>query len=75
MNGGTYTGSLEGTTDLEAANKCIKAVSDGAAVPDLLLHVPNGYGNLSGASVPNVEETEDPARVLAARFAGGREAW
>jgi hypothetical protein len=37
--------------------------------------MPAGYDNLSGRAMPNVEVTDDPARVLTASFAGGKEIW
>jgi hypothetical protein len=37
--------------------------------------MPAGYDNLSGKMVPNVEVTDDPARILTASFAGGKEVW
>ena len=75
LNGGTYTGSTGTESDPEALNNYIKAVSEGATPLDFVLYVPKGYGNMAGTNVPNVEETTDPARVLTASFAGGRETW
>jgi len=75
LNGGSYTGSTGVTSDLEAANQYIKAVAEGSALLVFVLYVPKGYGNLAGNSVPNVEETEDPAKILTALFSNGQEAW
>ena len=75
QNGGAYTGDAGVASDLEAANKYIKAVAEGAWALDFVLYVPEGYGTLAGASVPNVEETSDPARILTASFDGGKEVW
>ncbi|GAG33560.1 unnamed protein product, partial [marine sediment metagenome] len=75
LNGGGYTGSLDQDSDLEAANNYIKAVSDGAAPLDFVLYVPVRYGSSVGISIPNVEETSDPEKILTAHFNGGQEAW
>ncbi len=75
LNGGGYTGSLGPESDLEAANHYIKAVAEGANPLNFVLYVPGGYGNLAGSSVPNVEETEDPDKILTARFNNGQEVW
>lgn len=42
---------------------------------DFRIYMPAGYDNLSGKLMPNVEVTDDPARVLTASFAGGKEIW
>ena len=75
LNGGGYTGSLGPESDLEAANHYIKAVAEGASPLNFVLYVPGGYGSLAGSSVPNVEETEDPDKILTARFNNGQEVW
>jgi len=75
LNGGGYTGGTGLDSDLEAANQYLKAVSDGAAPLDFLVYVPEGYGNLAGASIPNVEETADPDKLLTACFNNSQEVW
>ena len=42
---------------------------------DFTIYMPPGYDNLSGKMVPNVEITDDPAKILTASFAGGKEVW
>ena len=75
MTGGGYTGGTGTTSDPEAVSKYLKAVADGAAPLDFVLYAPKGYGSPNGASVPNVEETEDPGKVLTASFNQGKEVW
>lgn len=69
-NGGRYIAS--GT---EAIDRYMEAVAQGAAPLDFVLYVPQGFGNLAGRKVPNVEETTDPAKIFTVSFAGGREHW
>lgn len=75
LNGASYTGSRGPVSDLEAANRYIDAVSQGAKPMNFVLYVPSGFGTMAGRSVPNVEETDDPAKVFTARFNNGREVW
>jgi hypothetical protein len=42
---------------------------------DFTLYVPVGFDNLGGSLVPNVEATDDPAKILTVRFNGGQEVW
>jgi hypothetical protein len=75
LNGASYTGSRGPVNDLEAANRYIEAVSQGAKPLNFVLYVPVGFGTLAGRSVPNVEETDDPGKVFTARFDNGQEVW
>ncbi len=75
QNGGGYSGDALPGSDLEAAHRYVEAVAGGAAPLDFVLYVPEGYGALMGKAVPNVEETGEPAKVLTARFNGGKEVW
>jgi hypothetical protein len=75
LNGATFTGSRGPASELEAANHYIKAVLQGIRPLDFVLYVPPGLGTMAGHKIPNVEETEDPATILTARFGGGREVW
>lgn len=75
LNGGSYTGSPDRDSDLESANKYVKAISDGAAPLDFVLYIPTGYGKSVGINIPNVEETDDPEKVFTARFNKGQEVW
>ncbi len=54
----------------------VTGVQKGQEQPlDFTLYVPTGYESLGGAPLPNVVATEDPAKVLTARFNGGQEVW
>ena len=76
QNEGRYSGTLILQPDPEGPHRYVTEVVSGGAAPlDFTLYVPAGYGSLGGAAVPNVEETEDPARVLTASFDGGSEVW
>lgn len=71
LNGGRYTG----TGDREAIGTYTEAVSGGAQPLDFVLYVPVGYGPPDGTHLPNVEETEDPSKILRADFNKGKEIW
>lgn len=75
LNKGGYTGSLGQESDLQAANNYIKAVSSGAALLNFVLYVPTGYGKSAGFNIPNVEETDDAAKIFTAHFNNGQEVW
>ncbi len=75
LNGASFTGSKGPQSEPEAVSKYMKAVSEGATPLEFTLFVPKGYGTVAGTAVPNIEETEDPAKVLTAHFGGGRETW
>ena len=78
QNGGRYagTGGMRGQPDPEAVTRYVSAVLSGKGKPlDFTFYVPAGYDNVAGATVPNVEVTADPAKILTASFAGGKEIW
>lgn len=75
QNGGAYTGSTGTVTDAESQNRYVQAVRDGSEPLDFTLYVPAGLGTLGIQSVPNVEETADPAKMFTASFRGGKEVW
>ena len=76
QNEGRYTGTMRSQPNPEAISNYISEVLSGKQKPlDFTLYVPAGYGNVAGADVPNVEETADPAKILTASFAGGKEIW
>jgi hypothetical protein len=75
LNGATFTRSRGPASELEAANHYIAAVSKGGRPLDFVLYVPAGFGSMAGRGVPNVEETNDPNKVLTARFNNGKETW
>ncbi len=53
----------------------IEAVANGASPIDFVLHVPVGYNDAAGSPLPNVVETDDPAKILTAHFDGGKQVW
>jgi hypothetical protein len=75
MNGGSYCGSTGVPSAIDSINRYFKAISLGADPLDFTLYVPGGYGRLEKVKIPNVEETEDPSRMLTAHFNGDREVW
>lgn len=76
QNDGRYAGKIRSQPDPEGAHRYVTEVLNGGREPlDFVLYVPAGYGSMAGSSVPNVEETSEPAKIFTATFAGGREAW
>jgi hypothetical protein len=76
QNGGQYVGEIRNLPDTEGPGKYISDVLSGKVQPlDFTFYVPNGFDALSGSPVPNVEVTQDPAKILTASFAGGKEVW
>ncbi len=75
-NNGRYTGSTDQhISDPHAITTYFEAASQGAASLDFTLYVPKGFGSLEEVKVPNVQETDDPARIFTAHFSGGQEIW
>ncbi len=73
LNGGSFTGSKDAMkSDPNALPQYFKTVSAGAAPLNFTLYVPVGLGM---DKLPNVEETEDPNKILTAHFNGGQEVW
>ncbi|MEE8399544.1 MAG: hypothetical protein V3S89_11110, partial [Desulfobacterales bacterium] len=72
LNGAGYTGAAG---DREVIGTYTEAVSNGAPLLDFVLYVPKGYGAPEGTGLPNVEETEDPAKILKAHFDQSNEVW
>jgi hypothetical protein len=76
QGGNRYAGHLILQPDAEGAQKYVRDVlARSAESLDFVLFVPPGYGSLDGVKVPNVVETNDPALVFTATFAGGSERW
>ena len=74
INGGKYTGP--GPAPNPGAIQNYKEdTAKGASPMDFMLFVPKGYGNLNGTRLPNIQETEDPAKIFTATFDQGREVW
>ena len=74
MNGGKYTGLGLGSSP-QVIQKYKEDTAKGSKPMDFVVFVPKGYGNLNGTRLPNIEETEDPAKVFTASFDQGGEVW
>jgi len=74
MNGGKYTGLGLGN-DPQVIQNYKEDTAKGSAPIDFMVFVPKGYGNLNGTRLPNIQETEDPAKIFTASFDQGREIW
>jgi hypothetical protein len=73
---GKYLGGSGRRPDPEKIRRYVAAVQKGQDQPmDFVFYVPPGYESLGGFPLPNVEATDDPAKVLTVRFNGGREIW
>jgi hypothetical protein len=76
QNDGKYSGRSPANPTPDAVEQYAAALAHDRARPlDFTLFVPPNYGALAGSPVLNVEETEDPARILTVQFRGGREVW
>jgi len=74
MNGGKYTG-LGLAPNPEVIHRYKEDTAKGSPPIDFMVFVPKGYGNLNGTRLPNIQETEDPAKIFTASFDQGREVW
>jgi hypothetical protein len=72
---GEYTGQRARKEGRNLIERYHEAVADGAGPLPFVLYVPTGFGKAKGADIPNVEEIDDPARILTVDFDRGREAW
>lgn len=76
QNGGQYTDQISGQPNIEAINNYIDKAGANELKPlDFAIYVPAGYDNLSGKMIPNIEVTDDPAKILTASFFNGKEIW
>ncbi|MHA2185750.1 MAG: DUF362 domain-containing protein [Promethearchaeota archaeon] len=76
QNGGQYAGNLRNQPDPRAINRYMKDVKRGKIEPlDFVLYVPEEFGRFARKSVPNVEITDDPAKMFTASFQNGTEIW
>jgi hypothetical protein len=78
--GGRFTGNgaMLGdriTPDSVPLTGYLDAVAGGEEPLPFVLHVPAGYLDCAGRRLPNVQETQDAAKVFRAEFGGGREVW
>ncbi len=73
---GKHFGGSGRIPDSEKIRQYVSAVQKGQDQPlDFTIYVPAGFESLGGSPLPNVEATDDPAKVLTVRFNGGREVW
>lgn len=76
FNDGSYTKSTNQFSSVPESLQCyLKAVSEGSKPLDFTFYLPSGYGKLKNISIPNVEETSDPAKLFTAVFQNGTEVW
>ena len=76
QNDGQYAGQIWNQPNLEAINHYVeKAATEEVEPLQFTKYMPAGYDNLSGKVAPNVKITDDPAMILTAEFAGGKEVW
>ncbi|MBI4767678.1 MAG: DUF362 domain-containing protein [Deltaproteobacteria bacterium] len=76
QNEGKYLGGSGRIPDPEKIRQYVAAVQKGQDQPmDFILYVPTGFDRLGGSPMPNVEATDDPAKVLTVRLRGGQEIW
>jgi hypothetical protein len=67
QNSRRFIGPVRGAPNPDAVQNYIEAVRQGTQEPlDFTLYVPRDYGG--DGQVPNVEETDDPARIFTAIF-------
>jgi hypothetical protein len=74
LNHAGYTGDPGVRSSPDALENYLQEVGNGGEPLGFVLYVPEGYGKLGGVDVPNVVETDDPARIFTADF-GGQETW
>ena len=75
LNNGAYTGSTGRQSKPTAIEDYLEAVTRDSQPLDFVLYVPKGYGPPVGEVLPNVEETDDPVKMLTVHFDNGRETW
>ena len=77
FGGGKYTGPAELMVDptSPALSDYLQTVAAGGDPLPFVFYVPAGFGQLLGKPMPNVEETQDPNKVLTAAFNDGAEVW
>ena len=77
FGGGKYTGPTELMIDptSPALSDYLQAVAAGGDPLPFVFYVPAGFGQLLGKPMPNIQETQDPNKVLTAAFNGGAEVW
>jgi hypothetical protein len=75
-NDGKYTGDEEQSiSNPQAITAYFDALSKGQKPLDFTLYVPKGYRSLENMEIPNVEETDDKAKIFTAHFTHEQEIW
>ena len=74
-NGGLYTGATGIYSHVDATNRYLLAVSNGASQLDFIVYVPEGFGKVNNLILPNIVKTGDPGKVFTAHFNNGQEIW
>jgi len=75
LNGGKYTGESEAVSEPQSLQKYLGELQQGGQSLDFTLFVPCGFGKMGSSSIPNVIETDDPAKIFSAVFGKNREPW
>ena len=76
QNEGRITGENPMDPDPTIIDEYVADGLSGAQTPlDFTFYVPAGLDSLSGSPVPNVEATDDPAKIFTVNFADGKEIW
>ena len=76
QNNGKYAGDIRNEPIPDAIDRYISDISANKEKPlNFTFFVPEGYDNIGGARLPNVEATSDPQKILTASFKSGKEVW
>jgi hypothetical protein len=76
QNRGRYSGDIASQPKADAVEQYVADLAHDRTHPfDFTLFVPASYGTPAGSPVPNVAETDDPAKILTVHFNGGKEVW
>jgi hypothetical protein len=71
-----YTGNVPFMSNPDSITKYLSDVAEGKRQPlDFILFVPVGFGKMGTQTIPNIQETDDPKKILTAHFMNGKEKW
>ena len=73
--GGEYTGTKARSAGDDLIGRYHEAVAGGAAPLPFVLYLPHGFNSIDGRDIPNVKETDDPARIFTVDFDDRHAAW
>lgn len=74
QNGMRYAGEIRAEPDPEALDRYFSELSSGGKPLGFTFYIPAGYENIAGTGVPNVQVTDDAARIFTVSFTNG-EIW